>query len=97
MSSGKGNKIFTKLSNSDESGFSNLKKKKVPNIDFLWGILFSVCYSSAETKSFLFLLWRITASFKIGLQKHAGGKLWSCVIYVGVLRAVVYVFSEGED
>lgn len=24
-------------------------------------------------------------------------KLWSCVIYVGVLGAVVYVFSEGED
>lgn len=24
-------------------------------------------------------------------------KLWSCVIYVRVLGAVVYVFSEGED
>lgn len=60
-------------------------------------MIFSVCCSSADTKIFLFLLWRTTASFKMGLEKYAGGKLLSCVIYVGVPSTVVYVFFEGED
>lgn len=63
------------MSDADESRFSYLKRKEIPNIDSLWGILFSVCYLFAETKSFLFLFWRITASFKTGLEKYAGGKV----------------------